>query len=76
MSKSLKNFITIDVCHVIAVHAYLASIQLTPLRTTGNSAKIYRSTAAPRVPHAALEREGRLLRVTHDIGSQGYRDFF
>ena len=40
----------------------------------GNSAEVHCASAPPRVPDAALEFEGRLLRVAHDRRSARYRD--
>lgn len=51
MSKSLKNFITIDVGR----HIYVAPVYLSPFALSGNSSKIYSTPAKTCILNPALE---------------------
>ena len=51
MSKSLKNFITIDVCCFAQDQGWLDIDGLV----SGNSAKIYRTSIATCLPYATME---------------------
>lgn len=61
MSKSLKNFITIDVNY----HHHLSTI-IIDAGLTGNSSKIYRSSTETCLPNATMECEGRLFGIIDD----------
>lgn len=60
MSKSLKNFVTIDVGNPIFPSRVLASSRAL----TGNTSTVHTASAEARLLDTALEREGRFFRIT------------
>ena len=68
MSKSLKNFITIDV----SLATTLLSPALTGSWRVGNSAKVYCSTASSRIFITIMEYKGRLFGIIDDGRSQNH----
>lgn len=72
MSKSLKNFITIDVSY-LPTHDISLDTDIYHL-FPGNSPKVYCSTTSSGLLNPALECQGRLLGIADDRRSQEYRD--
>lgn len=69
MSKSLKNFITIDVKFTSPLYRLNPNLN----SFTGDTTKIYSAPASPGLPYSTVECQSRLFRVFDDRRSTNHR---